>query len=324
MQLPVDLAVALEEELQGIPAKALAKACEQLSSRYRSRRPDAGGPFLRDDIDIAAYAAYRVPATYAATQAAAAEVRACLPEWSPRTVLDVGAGLGTAAWAATEVWPGLERSVVVEKDERMIACGRRLAERANSAALRGGRWQKQDGLDGREGGPFDLAVMGYMLGELPWARRYPLITQLWASSRGVLLIVEPGTPVGSETIREARKVLIGMGAVVIAPCPHSSECPLAADDWCHFSQRIARTRTHRSAKQARLGYEDEKFAYVAVAREAGRPIAARVLRHPQIRSGHVRLELCTREGRQQRVVSRREGEVYRRARGLRWGSAVEG
>ena len=60
--------------------------------------------------------------------------------------------------------------------------------------------------------------------------------------------------------------LAAAGAHVIAPCPHAADCPLAAADWCHFAQRIERTKIHRSVKGAELGYEDEKFSYIAVAR----------------------------------------------------------
>ncbi|MGI8802059.1 MAG: small ribosomal subunit Rsm22 family protein, partial [Solirubrobacteraceae bacterium] len=47
-----------------------------------------------------AYAAYRAPATYAAVAAALTQVRLLRPEWRPRTLLDLGAGPGVAAWAA--------------------------------------------------------------------------------------------------------------------------------------------------------------------------------------------------------------------------------
>ena len=80
----------------------------------------------------------------------------------------------------------------------------------------------------------------------------------------------------------------------------------------------------RTAKAAQLGHEDEKFAYVAVTRHPGEPAEARVLRHPQIRPGHVMLELCTTDGRRLETVSRREGERYRQARKLDWGSPFAG
>ena len=61
---------------------------------------------------------------------------------------------------------------------------------------------------------------------------------------------------------------------------------------------------------------------MAVARVPAVPAAARVLRHPQVRPGHIRLELCTREGLQHRIVSKRDKELFREARHLAWGSPL--
>ena len=93
-------------------------------------------------------------------------------------------------------------------------------------------------------------------------------------------------------------------------------------DWCHFAQRISRTPLHRGIKAATLSYEDEKFSYVAATRFAAGARAARVLRHPQTRKGHIILELCTPAGLQRRTVSRKDGVTYRQARDATWGSAL--
>jgi ribosomal protein RSM22 (predicted rRNA methylase) len=95
------------------------------------------------------------------------------------------------------------------------------------------------------------------------------------------------------------------------------------DDWCHFGQRINRTRTHRTAKSAVLSYEDEKFSYVAVSRQPGPPIGARIVRRPQILPGRVVLHLCTPIGLRMKVATRgKDKEAFREARDLRWGDAL--
>jgi hypothetical protein len=47
--------------------------------------------------------------------------------------------------------------------------------------------------------------------------------------------------------------------------------PAARGDWCHFATRLARSRTHRLAKGAERGFEDEKFAYAVLTRSPHRP-----------------------------------------------------
>lgn len=52
---------------------------------------------------------------------------------------------------------------------------------------------------------YDLVVASYVLAELRTAaERRRVVAQLWARTQGALLLVEPGTPVGSANVREAR------------------------------------------------------------------------------------------------------------------------
>ena len=71
-----------------------------------------------------------------------------------------------------------------------------------------------------------------------------------------------------------------------------------------------------------MSYEDEKFSFVTASRLEGYPIQGRVLRHPQVRKGHIILECCTSEGLITKTVTRKEKEMYRIARNLMWGSAL--
>jgi ribosomal protein RSM22 (predicted rRNA methylase) len=75
-------------------------------------------------------------------------------------------------------------------------------------------------------------------------------------------------------------------------------------------------------KAGEAPYEDEKFAYLAVAREACSPVHARVLRHPMVHTGHVNMEICAREGLEAATVSRRDGPLYKRARDIKAGDGI--
>jgi len=108
---------------------------------------------------------------------------------------------------------------------------------------------------------------------------------------------------------------------VIAPCPHAHTCPLAPPDWCHFAQRVARSRAHRQTKRADVPWEDEKFIYVAVSRHPAARTGARVVARPRKAGGHTTLKLCRPDGSaSDQVVSRRDGALFKRARSVDWGS----
>jgi ribosomal protein RSM22 (predicted rRNA methylase) len=162
------------------------------------------------------------------------------------------------------------------------------------------------------------------LGEWPQALRSEIVKKLWDSAKQALIIIEPGTMPGFDIIRQTRQQLIDLGAAMIAPCPHTLKCPMPQDDWCHFSVRIERSRLHKQIKEGSLGYEDEKFSYIAVAKLPVDLPDARILRHPLKRSGHVSFALCTKnQGLVTKIISRRDGDLYKQARHLEWGDTIQ-
>jgi ribosomal protein RSM22 (predicted rRNA methylase) len=319
MDLPPDLAHALRQHLTAGSAKELQAAAAALSERYRAGVPDAIG----SERDVLAYAATRLPATFAAVAAALRAVAEQRPGWSPASVLDAGAGPGTAAWAAAVTWPQIASVRHLERDRRMTALGAELSAAARHPALRAGGWEQAD-LTGEWQAEADLVVAAYCLNEMPEPERAGVVTRLWAAAVDTLVIVEPGTPAGYGIILEARTRLIGDGGRVVAPCTHDGPCPLSGreGDWCHFSQRLARSRLHRLIKGGDAPFEDEKFSYIALSRQAAARDWGRVIRHPFVQPGAITLEICSEAGARATVVTRRDRAAFRTARDLRWGSPV--
>ncbi|MFI9805001.1 small ribosomal subunit Rsm22 family protein [Streptomyces sp. NPDC052301] len=309
----------LEELLDGLPPKQAAGAVDRLIANYRGETP-THAPILRDRADVAAYAAYRMPATFEAVRSALAAFAAAVPDWAPAGHVDVGGGTGAATWAVEATWPG-ERSVtVLDWAEPALALGREIA--AANPALRDARWQHA-----RIGADLtlentDLVTVSYVLNEVSEADRTALVDAAAGAARAVV-IVEAGTPAGYARVIEARDRLIRAGFRVAAPCPHSAACPIEpGKDWCHFSARVGRSSLHRQVKGGSLAYEDEKFSYVAATRLPARPAPARVIRRPQIRKGQVLLDLCEADERLGRTtVTKRHGDLYKAARDADWGDA---
>ena len=232
------------------------------------------------------------------------------PGWQPRSLLDAGAGPGVAAWAAAATWPTLTQLTLVEIEPEMIAAGREL--------LPEGVWVTGDVSVAR--GLADLVVASYVLGELDDCRGAAL--RLWEQAADTVAFVEPGTPAGYRRVLAARAAVIEAGGHTVAPCPHDRPCPLPEDDWCHFAVRLPRSRLHRRAKGVELGYEDEKLSYAVLSREPVEKAPARIIRPPQLRSGHVNLVTCEQDGIHERTVSRKEGTLYKEARSAAWGDRL--
>ena len=317
MDLPQRLRQAVEEALEHTPRADLAKASEMLSSRYRSEVKD-GQFHLSDDLAAQAYLATRLPATYAAVSVCLAAVAKMKPDFAPKSLLDVGSGPGTVMWAASEQWASLEQATLLEGSPTIRAWGGKLGTPITQT-----KWIAADVSANVEAQPSDLVTVAYVLNELGDKARATVIERLWELTKDTLLIVEPGTPAGWERILSVRTKLINAGGYVIAPCPHHEMCPLIAPDWCHFSQRVARSRLHRQAKGAEVGWEDEKYSYVAVSRTPGIQVQARVLGTPRDRSGLVQLKLCKQDGTvKEQTISKRDGELFKTARRVDWGDTL--
>jgi len=84
--------------------KALA---ERAAAQSRNYRTGGGSHRIATADDVLAYAFTRLPATYAAAVAVFNAMHETLPTFWPRTQLDVGAGPGTAAFAAVRVFETL-------------------------------------------------------------------------------------------------------------------------------------------------------------------------------------------------------------------------
>jgi ribosomal protein RSM22 (predicted rRNA methylase) len=348
MRLPSELLAAIQQETEKIDRRQLAQAAAQLTEHYQSA--DFSSPAITSDAHRAAYLAVRFPATYAAVRRALSEIRlaeinARAPQVEINSLLDLGAGPGTVLFAASEEF-ALQQATLIEVDPNWIALAKRLAAQTSLPIAKNAQWLRQDlrsndlrSNDPRSNDlrsslsstPHDLVVISYTLGELPKAAADSVLRKAWSCAGKFLVIIEPGTMRGFAAVNTARSMLIANAARIIAPCPHHHACPMAAaNDWCHFAQRVERTSQHRQLKGGTLGYEDEKFSYLIAAKPGALPALAagseanfsRIERHPLKHSGYVQLSLCTPQGQiKNQTVTRSSKAAYKSARQSEWGDA---
>lgn len=322
--LPEPLQTAIEAVTQGVGMGSIARATEALSGRYRQTDRGFDTPLVSSDVQRLAYLSTRLPATYQAVRLVLSELALRAPTLLPQSLLDLGAGPGTAGWAAMNVFPSLQSATLVERDPEFLRLGQTLMRGATNAALTNAGWLQQDLTSRHEWPAHDLVILSYSFGEIDPQRAEQVLKSSWQAARQALVVIEPGTPRGYETILRARQTLSEWGGHLVAPCPHAEKCPMQGTrDWCHFAARVNRSSVHRRAKSAELGHEDEKYSYVVMTKGFGDPVVDRVVRHPQVRSGHVHLELCTRSsGLQKVIISKKQGDRYRWARKVRWGEGA--
>ena len=305
---PPALIAGIAAMLEGVSRKDLVARAGKLSAAYRAGQSSAG---VAGREDALAYLLARAPATFAATAAAFAELQQVAPDFAPKSLLDIGAGPGTATHAAMAAWPSLTAMTMLEPNApfRQIAQQLMPAARIIAADL------------GAETEGADLVVAAYVMAELPERVAASIAADLWKRTGQALVLVEPGTPQGFARIRAARAALIAAGAHIAAPCTHDNACPMTGDDWCHFSQRLPRTRDHMTLKDASVPFEDERYSYV-VAMPEKIVSGARIIKPPVESKPGVMLPLCDETGLRDLFVAGRDKAAYRAVRKLEWGDLL--
>ena len=175
---------------------------------------------------------------------------------------------------------------------------------------------------GSAGEGVDLVTIGYVLNELDAAAASRAVERAWAATVGALAVAAAGTPGGYRRILDGSRAAARPRRPCRSSLPARPALPARGGGTGAISPcACPRSSGHRAAKAAQAGFEDEKFAYVVVTREPVGRAPARILRHPQVRGGHVRLELCAADGLRSVVVSKRDRNAFREARKASWGDA---
>lgn len=313
--LPLELSNAIDRELAPLHPDKLRQACFELTQRYNQ------GQFIKNESHRQAYMAARLPATYGATRQVFRRIAPLLD--SVKSLLDLGAGMGSLAWAAADAMPHLQNITLFERDVEMLRLGQHLTQ--NNLAPLEISWCRDDITEAVSFPAHEVVVLSYVLNELSLKEQAHVVHRSFEAADKFLILIEPGTPNGYHNILRARTFFIEHGAHIIAPCPHNAPCPLApafkeGKDWCHFRVRIPRGKYHRRAKEAELPYEDEKYSYLIVSPNPCPHPNDRIIKAPIMKTGHVILDLCAKNGElERRIVSKSEKELYTHARDCDWG-----
>lgn len=308
VDIPEELKENINKLLKENQIHKILEDAQIVSNRYRNN-DGRGKKLLTKESEAVSYVISRMPATYAAVSSVLEQTLNNYNE-DITSVIDVGAGTGAVVWAVNDV-ATINAIKCFEREESMINIGKKLMENTD---LNDVRWEKFDILQDEIQEKADLVITSYMINELPKGDREKAVEKLWNATNKLLVIIEPGTPAGFANILEIRRNLLKAGGHIVAPCCCLHECPIPKDDWCAFYARVARSSVHRQAKSGTLGYEDEKFSYIAFSKVPVDNSGERILRHPQINSGYVNVKVCSANGIEEKTYSKKDKEIYKKVR----------
>lgn len=321
MELPLDIKELLERLLDDYPLNKLKESSFNIINKYNNLDSNLNN-HIDNELDARVYSVIRYPATFKAFSDALEYSSVSLGDIDISSALDIGAGSVAASIASLYQLKYLNKIDLLEKEQVMIDIGEYLLSRIDTKGV-DINYHKLDIIkDDLSNYQSDLVFSNYVLNELDDSKIIEVIDKMWDSTKKVLLVVEPGTPIGFEIIRLIREHLLSKGGYILAPCPHMDKCPIVSPDWCHFSTRVSRSKLHKLLKGGDAPFEDEKYTYIAFSKSPCSRCNNRILRHPQINSGHIALEVCSKDCLRTIKVTKKDKELFKVARKSKAGDTI--
>ena len=303
MILPQDLQEKINKLYLSLNKKTLTETQKNLTDKYKNQTGKSTS-LIDSKTDSVLYAISRMPATYSVIHTLVSELEEQGLIENVETVLDMGAGTGTGYFALKDIDEDLQITLV-ERDRNMIDVFKTLSDE-NVEVVR------DDVLKFETDKKFDLVLTSYVLSEMTENDRLSAVSKMLEKTNKYLLIVDTGTPKTYENMMTVKRHIEKSGYHVIAPCM-SEKCRLA-NDYCQFYARVERSALHKLAKSGTLSYEDEKYFYLLISKETKQVDGERVIRRPIIKENNIELLLCSKQGVQKTIYTKKNKELFKKAK----------
>ena len=175
---PAELRAAVARLLEGKSRVDLGRRSAAISDQYRAGSGSSG--VIATEDDAVAYAITRMPATFAAVEEVFLRIAQAAPEFAPTSLIDVGAGPGTASWAAVDRWAEVERVLQIERNPQFARLAKRLAV---GSWLADAEAVPEDLVRWRPDAQADLVVAAYALVELAPTALAPVVAKSFDRAR---------------------------------------------------------------------------------------------------------------------------------------------
>ncbi|XP_070196743.1 ribosome assembly protein METTL17, mitochondrial-like [Littorina saxatilis] len=333
----------------------VSKLASQIHEQLVQKKEKAGktSPVERDDVlrtlrqkvyhwQPVAYDAYKsllyltahLAHNYSVLLQCFTEISKREPAFQPRSVYNLGSGLGSAIWAANSVWGSrVFEYYCVDTSQDMNTVARLLLQDADS--------QKQmcfPGVAFRQFPPspfnnqFEMVVSAYTLLENPGQRqqRLEMVDDLWRMTTDFLVLVENGTTAGFSVINEARDHILKVSnttdderlkGYIFAPCPHDDVCPKFAEmNQPCFSQVHYKPLPQNHTRPSKC---NARYSYLIMRKGARKGVPwPRVIQDTMKASRHTHCHLCCPDRKIRHMIftaSKHGQDVYKCSRHTSWG-----
>lgn len=336
-ELNMQLNEICEEAFENADRRALQLSSEAIRTRYRDKEAAWGDLEIRTDGEAKAYLAWRFPVTAMVIFEVLNRLKQAYPGFEPESVLDIGAGPAVSVLPVLTQFPRVREFYLVEEQLAMQKSGDLILDLLKGQLPSGVQLERINSSFQLAKLPqADLVLVSYVVNELSLKETKLFCQKLSESTKQAAVLIVPGTPEHFQKLTRLRNLLLEAGFSIIAPCTYSGQCHMEDEtDWCHFYERVHRSKLLRQLKSAELSYEDEKFSYLVVVKNEVDPLiqrptrpvdtmSARIIRHPMIYKGYREVTLCDEKGITMAQFTKGKHKlVYKELKDKSWGDVLD-
>ncbi len=325
IKLPRPIEKAITQRLAQQAATAWMERARAIHSRYMEQAQNKQQTHLHDELDALAYLGLRASATYAQIFGTVAAVAEIMLTWQPQTLLDIGCGPGTGVWALATLLPSLNAATCIDQNAHLLTLGQKILSDAQLPIAV--TWQQGDINQWieRDETQYDVVLIANVLNELNVAQREKLLETAFKRCRQLLIVVEPGTPIGSAIVQAAAQ--LAPTGTLIAPYVDNN---FVEEYFLHFPQRFTRPEFARRIRQdmresplMASDWEEAKYSYVAIGKIAPEELPwGRCIGPIRLMNGYLEVPILIKEQVVLLKVMKRHKQQYAFAKKLRWGQIV--
>lgn len=308
MILPEVVREKIDEMFLGMNKTSLVSKREELTNKYKTNQAINKSVFDTKQ-DSLVYAISRMPATFAVLSTLLTDLVSQGKLKDISSVTDIGSGTGAGFFAFNEIFENAEISLF-ERDKNMI----NVFEEFETGQVVKQFDLIRDDINEKA----DLVVSSYVFSELNEEGRRLALKKMLDCSKKYVLLVDTGTPRTYENFMKLKSLVYELGYNISAPC--ESQKYGLKNDYCQFYARVERSGLMKMAKNAELSYEDEKYFYLLIEKQAKlqeNSDERRVIRRPNIKTNFVELKLCTNAGVVSQNVTKKDKEFFKKARKIK-------
>lgn len=294
---------AIDEISCGYFNKNIKNAGKNMSNRYNSSF-NGGMPLVNKMDEVVAYTLSRMSATNKVAEFVLTKIKENI-----ETVLDLGAGTGSATFAALNMFQNAS-VCAVEKVNKMQSLHKTIAFKMGQTDRI--NFLLDDAANFNSNNKFQLVMASYLFNELNKEDQKIVLNKMYEFSTDYIVIIEPGTPKNYSQMMSIKQEMLNLGAKLISPCK-TINCCLKEGDWCHFLVRVQRSKAHKEIKQGSLNYEDEKFTYLIFKKDNNIQNDKEniIIRRPVFGKKKISLKVCSPSGVQEKVITNSNNSNYK-------------